>query len=97
MKKKNLILIAICILLIAIPLIFFTNSKFGGTDDEIQRKVAQVDKDYKPWANYIWKPQSAEVESFLFALQAAVGAGFVGYYIGRKSNVQNDNSIFKDK
>jgi cobalt/nickel transport protein len=97
LKKKNLLLIVICIVLIAIPLIVCTNSNFGGADDEIQSKVVEVDSNYKPWAHYIWKPQSAEVESFLFALQAAIGAGFIGYYIGRKSNVQNNNSIFKDK
>ncbi|CEO90262.1 hypothetical protein SSCH_790007 [Syntrophaceticus schinkii] len=38
----------------------------------------------------IWEPPSGEIESLLFALQAAIGAGFIGYYFGfvkgRKEN-----------
>ena len=30
---------------------------------------------YKPWFEPLWKPPSAEVETMLFALQAALGAG----------------------
>ena len=32
--------------------------------------------------NSIWEPPSGEIESLLFALQAAIGAGFIGYFIG---------------
>ncbi len=32
----------------------------------------------------MWEPPSGEIESFLFCLQAAIGAGFIGYYIGVK-------------
>ena len=28
------------------------------------------------------EPPSGEIESLLFALQAAIGAGFIGYFIG---------------
>jgi cobalt/nickel transport protein len=28
------------------------------------------------------EPQSGEIETFFFALQAAIGAGIVGYYLG---------------
>jgi cobalt/nickel transport protein len=32
----------------------------------------------------LYEPPSDEIESLLFALQAALGAGFIGYYIGYK-------------
>ncbi len=39
--------------------------------------------DYEPWFSNIWEPPSGEIESMLFALQAALGAGFIGYFFGR--------------
>ncbi len=33
----------------------------------------------------LWEPPSGEIESLLFALQAAIGAGLVGFYFGRRS------------
>ena len=44
---------------------------------------------YKPWFQPLWKPPSDEVESLLFSLQAAIGAGFLGYVIGRRSADKN--------
>lgn len=39
----------------------------------------------KKWIKPIFEPNSSEVESGLFALQAALGAGIVGYALGRMS------------
>jgi cobalt/nickel transport protein len=37
---------------------------------------------YKPWFKSFFEPASGEIESLLFASQAALGAGVVGYAIG---------------
>ncbi|HSO25818.1 MAG TPA: energy-coupling factor ABC transporter substrate-binding protein, partial [Methanobacteriaceae archaeon] len=37
---------------------------------------------YQPWFNSIWEPPSGEIESLLFALQAAIGAIVIGYVLG---------------
>ena len=37
---------------------------------------------YQPWAQSIWEPPSGEIESLLFALQAAFGAIIIGYFLG---------------
>ncbi|MDV2481504.1 energy-coupling factor ABC transporter substrate-binding protein [Methanoculleus sp. Wushi-C6] len=37
---------------------------------------------YEPWAEPFWEPPSGEVESLLFALQAAIGAVVIGYVLG---------------
>ena len=58
------------------------SSEFGGADDQVKDVVAEINPEYKPWFEAIWSPPSAEVESILFALQAAAGAGFIGYWIG---------------
>ncbi|ABY91640.1 MAG: Cobalt transport protein CbiN [Caldanaerobacter subterraneus] len=79
---KNLILGLLVILLIVFPLVTIKNAEFAGADDRATQAIAEVDKNYKPWFEPIWEPPSGEIESLLFALQAAIGAGFLGYYIG---------------
>lgn len=99
-KKSVWILISICALLIVSALIFGAGKEFAGGDDQMQEVVSQVHEGYEPWSAPIWEPPSGEVESFLFAFQAAVGAGFVGYYIGKKQgqfkgNEKNKKENFK--
>lgn len=54
-----------------------------------------MNKDYEPWFESLWKPPSGEIESLLFASQAALGAGVIGYYIGKKKNAKNNNASIK--
>ena len=37
---------------------------------------------YEPWVDPFWEPPSGEIESLLFALQAAIGAVVIGYIFG---------------
>ncbi|MDD3857841.1 MAG: energy-coupling factor ABC transporter substrate-binding protein [Methanoculleus sp.] len=37
---------------------------------------------YEPWIEPFWEPPSGEIESLLFALQAAIGAVIIGYVFG---------------
>ncbi|MCK9565327.1 MAG: energy-coupling factor ABC transporter substrate-binding protein [Methanothrix sp.] len=37
---------------------------------------------YHPWFQSIYTPPSGEIESLLFALQAAFGAIIIGYFLG---------------
>lgn len=88
---KNLILGLLVILLVVFPLVTIKNAEFAGADDRATEVIAQVDKNYKPWFKPIWEPPSGEIESLLFALQAAIGAGFLGYYIGVAKGRKNAN------
>ena len=81
-KHENLILLLLVVLIAAFPLVWNAGAEFGGADDQVKDVVAEINPDYKPWFAAIWSPPSTEVESFLFALQAAIGAGFTGYWIG---------------
>lgn len=81
-NKQNIILLLLVVLLAAAPLIIQKDASFGGSDDQAQEAIASVNPDYKPWMSSIWEPPSGETESFLFALQAAIGAGFIGYFFG---------------
>jgi cobalt/nickel transport protein len=44
--------------------------------------IGTIAPDYKPWFKPLMEPPSGEIESLLFALQAAAGAGFIAYYLG---------------
>lgn len=88
MKRANLILLAIVLLLAVLPLLLPVpgglKEPFAGADDQGMEAIAAINPDYKPWFQPLWEPPNGEIESLLFALQAALGAGVLGYYLGFK-------------
>ncbi|WP_209341295.1 energy-coupling factor ABC transporter substrate-binding protein [Flavonifractor sp. AGMB03687] len=81
--QKNLILILLVVLIAAVPLWLLPNAEFGGADGQAEEAIMELNPDYEPWFEPILEPASGEVESLLFALQAAIGAGVVGFILGR--------------
>lgn len=55
---------------------------FQGADSRAQDAITRIAPDYKPWFSPVLEPSSNEIASLLFALQAAVGAGVIGYWLG---------------
>lgn len=64
------------------PLLLVRNAEFGGADSEAMAAVAEIKPDYQPWFQPLIQPASSEIASLLFASQAALGAGLIGYAIG---------------
>jgi len=66
-------------------------AEFAGTDSAGSRLIANLSgtplENFQPFIPQ-WKPPSREIESSLFALQAAIGGilvgGIFGYWIGQK-------------
>jgi len=56
--------------------------RFGGADDKAQQAIATVAPGYQRWFAPLLEPASSEIASLLFALQAALGAGVIGYWLG---------------
>ena len=81
--QKNLILILLVVVIAAVPLWLLPDAEFGGADGQAEEAITQLNPDYEPWFSPILEPASGEVESMLFALQAAIGAGVVGFVLGR--------------
>ncbi|RJS59095.1 energy-coupling factor ABC transporter substrate-binding protein [Bacillus sp. PK3_68] len=79
---KNILLLILVVGLAVIPLIINKTAEFNGADGEAEEAITEINPDYKPWFESLWEPPSGEVESLLFVLQAAVGALFIGYFIG---------------
>lgn len=83
--KKNLIMLGIIIVIAVTPLIIKQGAEFGGSDGQAEEAITEINPGYEPWAESIYEPASGEIESLLFALQAAVGAGVIGFGFGRLS------------
>lgn len=84
MARRNAFLLLMAIALAIVPLFmgFQGEDVFGGADGEAQTLITEIQPAYEPWVGPVWEPPSGEIESLLFVLQAALGAGFLGYYLG---------------
>jgi len=79
----NLLLVAAAVAVFALTLAIGTSrGDFTGTDAAATDEIAAVDPDYEPWFTPLWTQPGGEVESGLFALQAGLGAGVLGFALG---------------
>ena len=83
LMKKNLLLLLVAVLIIALPLIAQIASEYPGADVQAQEVISEINPDYQPWFSSVFILPGSEVESMLFALQAALGAGVLGFGLGR--------------
>ncbi|MDD2365923.1 MAG: energy-coupling factor ABC transporter substrate-binding protein [Desulfuromonadaceae bacterium] len=106
-RYQNIWMILAVILLSALPLwivkkpVPCMNGReaeiFTGADDKAKEIVGSISPGYKPWFRSVMEPPSGEIGSLLFALQAAAGAGFLGYWYGcSKTRAKQDKAIRKE-
>jgi cobalt/nickel transport protein len=103
--SRKLELIVLAIFLIFVAQFFYvsstTNSEYGGADDKPEGVIGEITGGaYEPIAEPIWEPPSGEIESLLFALQAAIGAIIIGYFFGyyrAKSRFESQFGMLGDK
>lgn len=91
-RHQNLILLIAVVLLAVCPLWLVQKPAtgadgkpveiFAGADNKAKDLIGDINPDYKQWFKPLLEPASGEIASLLFALQAALGAGFIGYYLG---------------
>ncbi|WP_435242575.1 energy-coupling factor ABC transporter substrate-binding protein [Streptomyces cucumeris] len=84
-KINALLLLAVAVLAIvplALGLGDHKKEPFTGADAEAETAITELKPDYEPWFSPLYEPPSGEIESALFALQAALGAGVLAYYFG---------------
>lgn len=91
-RHQNLLLLIAVVLLAALPLWLVEKPAagvdgkpvefFAGADTKARELIGVIAPEYRPWFEPILEPASGEISSLLFALQAALGAGFIGYYLG---------------
>ena len=82
-KWKLFFLLLLAAALVAvIPLALLRDTDFAGADGAAEELVQELDPDYVPIAQPILEPPGGETESLLFCLQAALGAGVLGFGFG---------------
>ena len=80
MSKRSVWMLLAIAVIVVIPLLL--GGEFAGADGAAAA-IVEGTEGFAPWFHPIWEPPSGEVASMLFSLQAALGAGVVGYAIGR--------------
>jgi cobalt/nickel transport protein len=75
----NWLLVLGVVVLAAVPLAIGSDTGFAGADGIAVERIDE--SDYRPWFAPLFEP-SAETASGLFALQAAIGGGVLGYVFG---------------
>jgi cobalt/nickel transport protein len=80
----TILLLLVVVALSVTPLFLIRDSEFGGADGAAEEAILEISPDTEPWFQPFWEPPGGETESLLFALQAAIGAGVIGYFFGLK-------------
>ncbi|MFJ5997282.1 energy-coupling factor ABC transporter substrate-binding protein [Streptomyces sp. NPDC092370] len=98
--KINLVLLfavaALAVLPLALGLGDHKKEPFTGADAEAETAITELKPDYEPWFSPLYEPPSGEIESALFALQAALGAGVLAYYFGlRRGRRQGERRVLE--
>jgi cobalt/nickel transport protein len=87
MKTSTGLMIAAVVALAVVPLFIHAPVKdedaFTGADGQAKSLIGTIQPGYKEWFSPLFEPPSGEIESLLFSLQAALGAGLIGFYFGR--------------
>lgn len=93
MKTKNYVILGIVLIALILFSLFVgaSNGDLEGADGKADDVIAEIDPDHEPWFEHIWEPPSGEVESALFAIQAAAGGIVIGYVIGVMKGAKNNN------
>lgn len=85
--KKWAYVLPLCavVLLVIAPLLLNPGAQFEGADCIAEDIVLTINPGYEPWREPVWEPPSGEIESMLFAVQAAVGSLVMGFFLGKLS------------
>jgi cobalt/nickel transport protein len=84
MKLEFLTLGVIVLFIAAFAYVSSTQDhEWGGADGQAEDVISHLTGGtYVPWFQSIYQPPSGEIESLLFALQAAIGSLIIGYFLG---------------
>ncbi|WP_295614402.1 energy-coupling factor ABC transporter substrate-binding protein [Chamaesiphon sp. GL140_3_metabinner_50] len=94
---NNWWLLGMAVALSFAPVLIFQGKEFKATDSINVTAIEEVKPGYKPWFTPVIKPSGGEVETFLFATQAAIGSGvtcyILGLYKGRTERRRTDEIV----
>ncbi|MBM6404211.1 energy-coupling factor ABC transporter substrate-binding protein [Phycicoccus sp. CSK15P-2] len=80
--RTTLVLVVLAVAVVLGCFLVAGNVGYGGTDGAATDAITATDPGYQPWFEHLWAPESKEIESALFALQAALGGAVIGFVFG---------------
>lgn len=83
MRPRHYLGLAVALLLCLGALTLVLPGTWTGADAAAAETIASTTEGFQPWASPVWAPPSGELESLLFAIQAAAGGLVIGYVLGR--------------
>lgn len=102
-KRTVMILLVIAIMIAVVPLFILKGAEFGGTDDAGSKVVSEIiGEEYQPWSTpvletWLGGELPGEVESLIFCVQTGIGAGILGFFMGRfVERTKKDNKEAKE-
>lgn len=94
--SRNMLLLGAAVALAIVPILLLPHAEFSGADAQAESLIKGISPDYSAWFSPLWEPPSGEIESLLFALQAALGAGVVCYLFGFMRGRTSREKIFPE-
>jgi cobalt/nickel transport protein len=82
--RTSLLLLVLAAAIAVAPMVLKIEGDYSGTDDVGSQAIEASHPGYVRWTQPFWEPPSKEIEGTIFALEAAIGAGILGYAIGRR-------------
>jgi cobalt/nickel transport protein len=95
--SSSWLLIVGAIVLCLGPLLVLQGKEFSATDGNNTTTIQEIQPDYKPWFEPLIKDSGPEVQTFLFAAQAGIGAGLTGYILGLYQGRSQGRSQSREK
>lgn len=94
----NLALVVAIVAIVAFALVIDAqrsgnHERFVGSDSAATTLIEDENPDYEPWFSSVFAPSSGEIESGLFALQAALGGVALGYCFGALRRRRDEPSV----
>ncbi len=100
----NIWLLSGAVILSMAPVLMYQGKEFKATDSINITAIEAVKPGYKPWFEPVIKPSGGEIETFLFAAQAAIGSGITCYILGlykgrteRRQANKEDSPMLKNR
>ncbi len=99
----NIWLLSGAVILSMAPVLMYQGKEFKATDSINITAIEAVRPGYKPWFEPIIKPSGGEIETFLFATQAAIGSGITCYILGlykgrnERRQAEKDSTLLKNR
>jgi cobalt/nickel transport protein len=95
--RINILLLTGAVVLSIAPVLIYQGQEFKATDSINITAIEQVSPGYKPWFEPVIKLSGGEVETFLFATQAAIGSGVACYILGLYKGRTERRKMEEDK